>query len=126
MFKLESGVLDTTRLVSNFLMIVLVAGNIFFSIQYTESLKEKAQPVVDNTARNIQIARFLQEFITVVLSPTGTVSVDDRVKLENDVIQLGDADILKDWQAFVASPDAKTAQTNAIKLMSLLSAKMVG
>lgn len=125
MIKFESGVLDPARLASNLLMLVLVAGNIFFSIQYTEALKEKNAPVVDNTAKNIQIARFLQEFIAVVLSPQGTVSVDDRVKLENDIRQIGDAELLTQWQAFVGSTDAASAQKNAVSMMSLLSAKML-
>lgn len=125
MFKIESGVLDPARLVSNLLMLVLVAGNIFFGIQYTEALKEKSVPVVDNTSQHIKIARFLQEFIAVVLSPQGTVSVDDRVKLENDIRQLGDAELLAQWQAFVGSTDAVTAQKNAVLMMSLLSAKML-
>ena len=124
MFKIESGVLDKTRLFSNFLMIVLLAGNLFFTAQYFENLKPVA-PVVNNTGKDIQIAHFLQEFIVIVLNPQTPVSSDDRVKLENDVRQIGDPDILADWQAFVSSSNAKDAQASAIKLMSLLSAKMI-
>ena len=125
MLKFESGVLDTSRLVSNILMIVLLAGNIFLSIQYVESIKEQNAPVVDNTSRNIKIDRFLQEFITVVLNPSTPVSTTQRVQLEADVNQIGDSDISADWQAFVNSSDPKTAQANAIKLMSIMASKML-
>ena len=125
MIKFESGVLDTSRLVSNILMIVLLAGNIFLSIQYVESIKEQNAPVVDNTSRNIKIDRFLQEFITVVLNPSTPVSTTQRVQLEADVNQIGDSDISADWQAFVNSSDPKTAQANAIKLMSIMASKML-
>ena len=124
MFKIESGVLDKTRLFSNFLMIVLLAGNLFFTAQYFENLKPVA-PVVNNTGKDIQIAHFLQEFIVIVLNPQTPVSSDDRVKLENDVRQLQDASITSQWDAFVGSSDAKTAQTNAVKLMSMLANKML-
>ena len=125
MIKFESGVLDTSRLVSNILMIVLLAGNIFLSIQYVESIREQNAPVVDNTSRNIKIDRFLQEFITVVLNPSESVSPVQRVQLEADVNQIGDSDISAQWQAFVNSPDPKTAQANAIRLMSIMASKML-
>ena len=125
MFKLESGVLDTTKLVSNILLLILLAGNLFFSVQYIENIKASAVVQTDNTIRNLKIERFLQEFITIVLNTQGSVSVDDRIKLENDIHQVGDADLLTAWNNFVASPDPKTAQANAIRLMSLLSGKML-
>ena len=81
--------------------------------------------MVDNTSRNIKIDRFLQEFITVVLNPSTPVSTTQRVQLEADVNQIGDSDISADWQAFVNSSDPKTAQANAIKLMSIMASKSV-
>ncbi|MDD5318587.1 MAG: hypothetical protein PHF79_02070 [Candidatus Pacebacteria bacterium] len=131
MFKFTTGILDKTRLASNVLMFILLIGNIFFSIQYNENLKQqaiaKAQAEADSqaVAAHIQVSRFLKEFIDVVLNTKGTIAFADRVKLENDVQQLKDADILKLWNAFVASKDAKSAQDNTVKLMSLLANKML-
>ena len=124
----QSGILDKTRLVSNVLMLVLVAGNIFFSIQYTESIKQQMEQDAQNATQNsthIQTARFLKEFIDIVLSTQGTISFDDRVKLESDVRQLGDPAVTNLWTTFVDSKDSKDAQTNAIKLMSVLTNKML-
>jgi len=124
----ESGLLDKTKLTSNILMIVLLATNIFFSIQYVENIKQQAveQQKVDDTATTrIQISRFLKFFIDTVLNTKGTISLDDRIKLENDIHQIHDADLTKGWDTFVASKDGKEAQVNAVKLMSMLGAKML-
>ncbi|MDD5318815.1 MAG: hypothetical protein PHF79_03315 [Candidatus Pacebacteria bacterium] len=131
MFKFTTGILDKTRFASNVLMLILLVGNIFFSIQYNENIKQQAIDKIaadaqsQAVASHIQVSRFLKEFIDVVLNTKGTIAYADRVKLENDVQQLNDADILKLWNAFVASSDAKSAQDNTVKLMSLLANKML-
>ncbi|MEI6305123.1 MAG: hypothetical protein WCP09_03880 [Candidatus Taylorbacteria bacterium] len=124
----QSGVLDKTRLVSNLLMLLLVAGNIFFSIQYTEGIKQKvtedSMVAAKNAVRN-QAATFMKEFVDIVINPEGTISMDDRVKLENDVRQIHDPAILKQWTAFLNSKDAAAGQTNAIRLMSMVTNVML-
>ena len=124
----QSGILDRTRLVSNVLMLVLVAGNIFFSIQYTEGIKQQADAAnqnVNKDATRIQTARFLKFFIDTVLNTQGTISFDDRVKLENDIRQIGDSNLTAQWTDFVNSKDSKIAQASAVKLMSMLTNKML-
>ena len=126
--KFQSGILDKTRLVSNVLMLILVAGNIFFSIQYTEGIRQQndqANLVVNKDATRIQVARFLKFFIDTVLNTQGTIAFDDRVKLENDIRQIGDASLTTQWTDFVNSKDAKVAQASAVKLMSMLTNKML-
>ncbi len=125
MVTIESGVLDRTRMVSNILMIVLLIGNIFFSIQYAESLKKEAVPVEDKSELRLQASRFLKAFIDIVLNTDGPIAFEDRVKLENDIRQMHDVDLIKLWDAFVGSKDSKAAQENAIKLMSMLATKML-
>ena len=80
---------------------------------------------VDNTSTRIQTSRVLKEYIDVVLNTAGTISYDNRVKLESDMRQLQDPIITKQWDAFVSSADAKVAQANAVKLMSMLANKMI-
>lgn len=126
MFNFQSGVLDKTRLFSNILMVVLLAGNIFFSIQYAESIKQQAAVQEDvNAPTRLQTARFLKYFIDTVLNTKGTISFDDRVKLENDIRQIKDVDLIRQWDTFVGSKDATSAQDNAVKLMSLLVNKLI-
>lgn len=123
----QSGVLDKTRTVSNILMIILVAGNIFFSIQYTEGLKQQQEDQTVRIGTNIQVSRFLKLFVDVVLNTKAgqTISYDDRVKLEDYVRQIMDVDIIKQWDKFVGSKDAQSAQENAVALMKLLTNKLI-
>ena len=123
--KFESGVLDKARLLSNFLLLLLLAGNIYLGVQYIYNIQCQATQAEDKTTERIQTSRFLKFFIDVVLNTKGTISYDDRVKLENDVRQLHNSDVTKQWDAFVASKDSKTAQDNAVKLMSLLANNML-
>ena len=125
MFQFRSGVLDKTSIVSNILLVVLLAGNIYLSIQYISNMQMEQNAKVDTTSTRIQTSRVLKEYIDIVLNTTGSISYDDRVKLENDVRQLQDPVITKQWDAFVASKDAKIAQANAVKLMSMLANKMI-
>lgn len=127
MFKIESGILDKTRLVSNALLIILVAGNIFFSIQYMENLKEQAAAKEEGVSNSIQVSRFLKLFVDVVLNNEAgkTISYEDRLKLESDIRQIKDVDLTNQWDVFVASKDSKEAQDNAIKLMKMLTNKLI-
>jgi hypothetical protein len=124
---MNSG-LDKTRLLSNILMLVLVAGNIFFSIQYMDGVRQQANKESQEEAKSVerlQTARFLKLFIDTVLNTKEVISFDNRVKLESDIRQLGDKSLTTQWEAFVTSKDTKVAQEAAVKLMSMLGSKMI-
>ncbi len=125
MLQFRSGVLDKTTMFSNILMLIMLAGNIFLSIQYINNMQLEQNAKVDNTSIRIQTSRVLKEYIDVVLNTAGTIPYDNRVKLESDVRQLQDPAITKQWEAFVASKDAKVAQVSAVKMMSMLANKMI-
>ncbi|MEY2664606.1 MAG: hypothetical protein RIT04_414 [Candidatus Parcubacteria bacterium] len=128
MINIQSGVLDKTRLVSNLLMLVLLIGNIFFSIQYTENMKQQALDEGSKSAQTeerLKTAQFLKYFIDTALNTQGTISFDDRVKLENDVRQLHDPAITAQWNELVNNKDVKASQANAVKLMLLLTNKLI-
>lgn len=125
--NLNAG-LEKSRLVSNVLMIILVVGNIFFSIQYMDSVKQQVnRDSVEEakTTERLQTARFLKLFIDTVLNTKDTMSFENRVKLESDVRQLQDKAVTAQWDAFVNSKDGKLAQEAAVKLMSMLGSKMI-
>ena len=125
---MQTGILDRTRLMANVLMLVLVGLNIFFSIQYTQNLKRndaaQAQEA-QKTEERLKVSKFMKLFIDKVLSTNGTISFEDRVKLESDVRALGDQDLVKQWETFVASKDSVEAQKSAVLLMSILMNKMI-
>ena len=125
---MQTGILDKTRLTANILMLILVALNIFFSVQYTqnnirESAKEELEKI--KSEERIQTSRFMKLFIDKVLGTSGTVSFEDRVKLESDIRSLGQAELVTQWEVFVASSDTNQAQANAVKLMSMLASRMI-
>lgn len=120
----QSGIFDKTRLISNILMLTLVASNLFLTIQYTENLRQQSEAKEDPQFQvRLQSTRFLKNFINIVLNSDQAVSFEDRVMLENDIRQMHDQNLTDLWDLFVNSKDGKTAQLNAVKLMTALSNK---
>ena len=125
---MQTGILDKTRLTANLLMLVLVGLNIFFSIQYTQNMKiddVKQTEEAQKTEERLKVSKFMKLFVDKVLGTNGTISFEDRVKLESDVRALGDESAVKQWETFVASKDSENAQKNAVLLMSILMNKMI-
>ncbi len=125
---MQTGIFDKTRLVANILMLILVVLNIFFSVNYTENIRKedaRTEQELAKTEERLQTSRFMKFFIDKVLGTNGTVSFEDRVKLESDIRALGDEALIKQWESFVASEDSEQAQETAVKLMSMLASKMI-
>jgi hypothetical protein len=125
---MQTGLFDKTRLLANTLMVVLVALNIFFSIQYTQNLKQQDEATIAESQKieqRLQTAQFMKFFIDKVLGTNGTIAFEDRVKLEADIRALGDDTLVKQWDVFVTSADSETAQKSAVRLMSMLSNRMI-
>ena len=125
---MQTGFFDKTRLLANTLMVVLVALNIFFSIQYTQNIKKQDEATIaesNKIEQRLQTAKFMKLFIDKVLGTNGTIAFEDRVKLEADIRALGDDILVKQWDVFVISADSETAQQSAVKLMSMLSNRMI-
>jgi hypothetical protein len=126
--KFETGIFDRVRIVSNIIMLILVAGNIYFSVQYTQNmLKEQSQQEISAAKDEVrfQSATFLKFFVDKVLTTNGVISYADRVKLESDIRQMNDSRLIEVWDEFVASTDPKEAQTSVVKLMSMLVSRML-
>lgn len=92
----------------------------FFTVKYIEGLNQPNLVSQDNVTLHIKATNTLKTFINKVLDTQGTISLEDRVQLENDVLQLHDPVVTTTWNAFVNSKNTKEAQKNAVKLMSLL------
>lgn len=125
---MQTGILDKTRLLSNILMLLLVAGNIFFSIQYTASIqadKEVRAETEQKDAQRLKMAKFLKMFTDTVLNTEKDVSQDERLALESMVRDTNDADVIRLWKEFVNSTDGASAQKVAVRLLSMLANKMI-
>lgn len=120
-------IFDKKRLVINVLLILLVALNVFFSLQYNQNLKKQDEIQIAQANKieyRLQTAQFMKLFIDKVLGTNGDISDDDRKKLEDDVRALGDESLVKQWEIFSTSSGTST-QPAVIKLMSMLSNRMI-
>jgi hypothetical protein len=105
-------------------LLVLLAGNLFFSIQYIYSIKDDQVPTVDKGAQEvmrIKNSNFLKLFINKVIKADGTVTYEDRVQLENDVRQIHNPELTAQWELFVGNKDPKKAEQAATDLMLILA-----
>ena len=105
---------------------VLVGGNILFALMYFQSAKElQGTKIALSTQRyNAKYLDFLKMFIKLVIKSDKEVDFETRLKLENAVRQLkeeyNDAEILLQWQKFVASTNEAEAQKNVKDLLGML------
>lgn len=119
---------DNARFLTNLLVLVLLIGNIFFAYQYVGTLRAQNAEQKQKDEKNVertQIAQFNKFFIDTVVNNKSKISADDRIKLENDIRQIHDEELIKLWDAFVNSKDGKTTQESAAKLMAALAGKMI-
>ena len=124
MVQFQSGIMEKTRFVSNILLLILLAGNLFFSIQYIYTIKNEKLITVDtSTAEVMKIknANFLKLFINKVVKSSGTVTYEDRVQLENDIRQIHNPALTAQWELFVGNKDPKKAEAAATDLMLMLA-----
>jgi hypothetical protein len=108
------------------LVIILLAGNVFFGGKYFLSQKEFNQEkvVLEKEKLNEDILDFTKLFIEKVLKTETEVDFETRLMLENAVRNLNDEDILKQWQEFVASQNEDEAQERVKDLLSILINKI--
>lgn len=109
------------------IILILLAGNVFFGIKYFSVVKELSQTeaVLQTQTTNEKILEFTKLFIDEVLKADSEVSFDTRLKLETAVRNLGDEEILAQWQKFVDSKTETGAQDEAKNLLELLISKVV-
>jgi len=121
-------ILDKSRLAANILMVVLVFMNIFFTINFTQNLKKEDERLnleAEKIEYRLQTAQFTKFFIDKVLGTTdGTISFEDRVKLEADIIALGDESLVKQWNAFIGS-QGEDAERGVVRILSMLANRMI-
>ena len=112
-----------TNLFSSILIIILLAGNIYISMQYISLGKEMEQLKNPAGESSVSASVVLTEVLDVILN-TRPTTADSRLKLENDIRQLQDKAITAEWETLVASKDAKTSQASALKIIGMLEDKI--
>ena len=113
-----------TTIILIVIILALLAGNVYRYLQYS-SVKEQLDNVSKNNQVNTKIVAFGKLFVEKVLVDVGEVSYEDRLKLENAVVDTQDQDIIDEWHAFLNSKTEADAQVGTKNLLSLFINKII-
>jgi len=108
------------------IILILLAGNVFLGVKYISLVKElrQTQTVLQTQTTNEKVLEFSKLFIKEVLKAETEVNFDTRLKLETAVRNLGDEEILNQWQKFVDSKTEAEAQEEVKNLLEMLVNKV--
>ena len=111
-----------------FLIVIflLLAGNIFFAAQYVAAQKQLRETQSALAAKKVseKTLAFTQLFIEKVLKSEAEVDFETRLQLENKVRDIGDEEILAQWQKFTDSKTEGEAQKQVKNLLGVLVGKI--
>jgi hypothetical protein len=100
------------------ILLVVVCASVFFACEWRQCLRE-TRVLSDKNMQNEKIIAFTSLFINSVFN-TGTVSFEDRFKMENAVREINNKEIMVQWEKFTSSKNQAESQENAKKLFGLL------
>lgn len=108
------------------IILILLAGSVFLGVKYFSVVKElrQTQATLQTQTTNEKVLEFTKLFIGEVLKADSEVSFDTRLKLETAVRNLGDEEILNQWQKFVDSKTESGAQEEVKNLLEMLVNKI--
>lgn len=116
----------TKQKITLIIILVLLVGCIFFGFKYFSSQKElrQTQIALETQQTNEKVLEFTKLFIEKVLKTEIEVDFEMRLELENAVRNLGDEEILAQWNKFVDSKTEAEAQTEVKNLLEMLVNKI--
>lgn len=107
------------------IIVLLLVAVIFLGVGLINTnieLKNQSQ-IAKVQQTNIKVVDFLRLFVTNVLKNKQEVTFEQRLQLENAVLDLQDQQILDQWHKFTESETEADAQKAAIDLLDLLVQK---
>jgi hypothetical protein len=115
------------KIISYIVIFILLSCVAFFGSEYFIIQKElqDSQKLAQTQKLNAQIVNFTGLFINKVLKANQDISFEDRLKLENAVRDMKDAEVLAQWQKFTNSKTEQDAQAEVKNLLSLLISKII-
>jgi hypothetical protein len=114
-----------TEILIFILILLLIFSNFFWYISFSNlKFQLQAQKASRSPQFNEKVLNFLSLFIENVLKAEKEVDFETRLKLENDVREIGDKEILDQWNKFVNSQTETEAQQNVKDLLELLVNKI--
>jgi len=109
------------------IVIIALALGIIGLTVYVRSLRQEiTEKKIDGpeSSQHEKLLVFMDDFIKLVLNAEGEVDFETRLKLENEVRDINDPEVLTAWKAFVASGDETEAQKKVIALLQLIVKKL--
>ena len=108
------------------IILILLAGNVFLGVKYFSVVKElrQTETLLQTQTTNEKVLEFSKLFIKEVLKAETEVNFDTRLKLETAVRNLGDEEILNQWQKFTESKTEVQAQEEVKNLLEMLMNKI--
>lgn len=117
-----------TTIIFLILFLSLLVSNVLFAMQYMAIQKELQNTQAALKVQNIneKTLAFTKLFIEEVLQSETEVGFETRLQLENAVRNIGDEQILSQWQKFTQSKTEAEAQGEVKNLLRLLVEKIAG
>jgi len=106
------------------IIFILLGSNAYFCYKYFP-LKEQFDKVSNTNQINVKILTFNKLFVEKVLIQEGEVSYEDRLKLENAVVDTQDEEIINEWHLFLNSQTEADAQIRTKALLQLFANKII-
>ncbi len=108
------------------LILILFTGGVFLGAKYISLVKElrQTQATLETQKTNGKVLEFTKLFIGDVLKAKTEVDFETRLKLETAVRNLGNEEILAQWQKFTESKTEVQAQEEVRNLLEMLVNKI--
>jgi cell shape-determining protein MreC len=106
------------------IVVILLLFNFYFAWKYFNARKALSQTLSFSSNLNQNVFNFTKFFIENVIKTDREVSLETRLKMENDVRNLNDKEILEKWEKFVNSKTEDEAQKNVRELLLILVEKI--
>lgn len=105
---------------------ILVFGNAFLAVKYFAAQAElqAAHEEISQRKVNADIVNFAKLFISRVLKAEAEIDFETRLQLETAVRNLGDEEILAQWQKFIGAKTEIEAQGEVKNLLDTLVSKI--
>ena len=118
--------MNQSKIVLIIIILILLAGNMFFGIKYFAVQKALRQTQIALETQNIneKVLDFTRLFIEQVLKAETEVDFEMRLSLENAVRNLNNEEILAQWEKFTESKTETEAQKEVKNLLELLVNKI--
>jgi len=124
--QVDSKIINLDKVFCVVFILILLAGNIFLGLKYSTTQQELEKTKETSTVQktNEKILDFTKLFIEKVLKAEGEIDFETRLSLENAVRNLGDEEILNQWQKFTESQTEAKAQIEVKNLLEILVSKI--